>query len=57
MTKRRYLNPFYPSFRHSLFGFANFHHVLNLFEAHRHERRGIVMTPRYREWLARRAAE
>jgi len=54
-TKRRYLNPFYPGLRHSWFGFTNFHHVLNLFEAYRFEGRSrVVRTDRYREWLAKR---
>jgi hypothetical protein len=51
MSKRRYSNPLYPGLRQSWFGFWSFGHVLNLFVAYRRERRGLVMTERYREWL------
>lgn len=58
--KRRYQNPNYLTLRHRLFGFMNFHYVLNLFVAYRAERRHfsgkIRYTPRYRAWLAKRDA-
>jgi len=54
-SKRRYGNLLYPGFRQSWFGLTNLHHVLNLFEAHRHEHRSRPMlTDRYRQWLAKR---
>jgi hypothetical protein len=55
--KARYSKPGYRTLKHKWFGYVNFHHVMNLFEAHRWEREHpatIVQTSRYREWAAKR---
>lgn len=63
-TKRRYNDPSHPQFRELMqlrrlrAGSGVFHHVLNLFLAHRREREHrsgrVLQTARYRAWIARR---